>query len=81
MSVKALIRKVESLAESMNVELGIDRWGAELDAPKGFTLNATDLHCATLGYIGGENSAELWREILVELEAGLSPCECADCLA
>jgi hypothetical protein len=81
MSIQSLIREVSELAKSLGVDVDVDHWGAALDAPRGFTLNATDLHCATLSYIGGQESEELWREIKVELDAGLTPCGCEDCLA
>lgn len=81
MGIQSLIREVTELADSLGVEVEVDFWGAALDSPKGYTLNATDLHCASLNYIGGQESEELWREIKVELDAGLTPCECEDCLA
>lgn len=79
MSSSVIMEKITELAEILNVEVIIDKYGAELNAPSGYKMNTTDLHCALLN---GEKvkKALVLKEALIELEAGISKCECEDCV-
>lgn len=78
-------QKVTALASKLGVQVEAGRnpdgtFCIELLAPSGFVFAGNDAHiCIADGGGWDLKAADLWKEMLEELQYGLIECECEDC--